>query len=62
MKKKSKRIKKNKSTISSVIGKDENEIAPIKEKIQKVTLSSSTIQNLETKPPKGPNALFLNFE
>ena len=57
MKKNNKRIKQNNSTISSGIGKDENEIVPIKEKIQKVTISSSTIQNLETKPLKGPNAL-----
>jgi len=52
-----KKLKKNNSKISSRIGKEENEIVPIKEKVQKVTLSSSTIKNLETKPLKGPNAL-----
>jgi hypothetical protein len=37
--------------------KEQNEIVPIREKIQRVTSSSSTIKNLETKPLKGPNAL-----
>lgn len=57
MKKKSKRITQNNSTISSGKRKEENEIVLNKEKIQKVTISSSTIQNLETNPLKGPNAL-----
>jgi hypothetical protein len=55
--KKNKRIKQSNSTFSSNTGKEENKIVPIKEKVQKITLSSSTIQNLETKPLKGPNAL-----
>ena len=55
--KKNKRIKQSNSNFSSKKGKEENKIVPIKEKVQKITLSSSTIQNLETKPLKGPNAL-----
>jgi hypothetical protein len=55
--KKNKRIKQGNSNFSSKTGKDEHNIVPIKEKVQKITLSSSTIQNLETKPLKGPNAL-----
>ena len=55
--KKNKRIKQSNSNFSSKTGKKENKIVPIKEKVQKITLSSSTIQNLETKPLKGPNAL-----
>jgi hypothetical protein len=57
MERKNKKIKKNSSTFSSKTGKEQNEIVPIMEKVQKVTLSSSTIKNLETKPIKGPNAL-----
>ncbi len=57
MEKKNKRIKQKSSKFYSRTGKEENEIVPIKERVQKVTLSSSTIQNLETKPLKGPNAL-----
>ena len=55
--KKNKRIKQGNSSFSSKTGKEENKIVPTKEKVQKITLSSSTIQNLETKPLKGPNAL-----
>jgi len=55
--KKNKRIKQSNSNFSSKIGKEENKIVPIKEKVQKITLSSSTIQNLDKKPLKGPNAL-----
>jgi hypothetical protein len=55
--KKNKRIKQSNSNFFSKKGKEENKIVPIKEKVQKITLSSSTIQNLETKPLKGPNAL-----
>lgn len=55
--KKNKRIKQSNSNFSSKTEKEENKIVPIKEKVQKITLSSSTIQNLETKPLKGPNAL-----
>jgi hypothetical protein len=54
---KNKRIKQSNSNFSSKTGKEENKTVPIKEKVQKITLSSSTIQNLETKPLKGPNAL-----
>jgi hypothetical protein len=54
---KKKKIKKINSKFSSGTEKEQIEIIPIREKIQKVTLSSSTIKNLETKPLKGPNAL-----
>jgi hypothetical protein len=50
-------IKKNNSTRSSKTGKEQNEIVPLGEKVQKITLSTSTIKNLETKPLKEPNAL-----
>jgi small-conductance mechanosensitive channel len=55
--KKNKRIKQSNSTFSSKTGKEDNKIVPIKEKVQKIALSSSTIQNLDNKPLKGPNAL-----
>jgi hypothetical protein len=50
-------IKKNNSTRSSKTGKEQNEIVPLGGKVQKITLSTSTIKNLETKPLKEPNAL-----
>ena len=57
MNKKNKRIKKTNSTVSSRTKKEQNQIVPIKEKVKRVTLSSSTIKNLETTPLKEPNAL-----
>ncbi len=57
MKRKINSIKKNNSTRSSKTGKEQNEIVPLGEKVQKITLSTSTIKNLETKPLKEPNAL-----
>lgn len=57
MKRKINSIKKNNFTRSSKTGKEQNEIVPLGEKVQKITLSTSTIKNLETKPLKEPNAL-----
>jgi hypothetical protein len=54
---KKKRIKKSNSKFSSGTEKEQIEIVPIRERIQRSTSSSSTIKNLETKPLKGPNAL-----
>ena len=57
MDRKNKRIKKTNSTLSTRTEKEQNKIVPIKEKVQRITLSSSTLKNLETTPLKGPNAL-----
>ena len=57
MKRKINSIKKNNSTRTSKTGKEQNEIVPLGGKVQKITLSTSTIKNLETKPLKEPNAL-----
>lgn len=55
---KNKKIKKTNPTFSSRTEKEQkNEIVPIREKVKRVTLSSSTIKNLETTPLKGPDAL-----
>ena len=55
---KKKRIKKSNSKFSFGTEKEQIEIVPIRERIQRSTSSSSsTMKNLETKPLKGPNAL-----
>ncbi len=57
MDRKNKRIKKTNSTFSTRTEKEQNKIVPIREKVQRITLSSSTLKNLETTPLKGLNAL-----
>lgn len=57
MDRKNKRIKKTNSTFSTRTEKKQNKIVPIREKVQRITLSSSTLKNLETTPLKGPNAV-----
>lgn len=57
---KNKSIKKSIQHFSSRTEKEQNKIVPIREKVQRVTLSSSTIKNLKTKPLKGPNALTIS--
>lgn len=57
MDRKNKRIKKTNSTFSTTTERKQNKIVPNREKVQRITLSSSTFKNLETTPLKGPNAL-----